>query len=393
MTKETAIRLLGAVLDDAKHRTKLKGRTGAYVGGAVERNPTNGAPRNHINVRIGATLDDPAGRSTIAVWNVGPKRVTTTFTDVPVEIDYNADGELQVVDCPANMLDESLGNAVGAADADPPPMEVNRSILSVKNLFDLRPRVDTANGGLYLWIEKGWYDGGYWIGGRVNLADQQTVTSGAKAWVVAALDRVTGSILMAAGADTALPVPTETQYDEIINVLSDNVFDDAVPIAAVMLRWDATGYTNNEIVDLRLLFNGRDSESGIQSIQPGTGINVDDTDPANPILSATGGGGGHEIRVNDTPAPNARPALNFKNTAGFTFSLNDDAVDGETEITGVVNVAGLTLKSVPHYNDEIMIADSENANALKKISISALALTGSAIVPPALKVIMHDNFV
>lgn len=31
---------------------------------------------------------------------------------------------------------------------------------------------------------------------------------------------------------------------------------------------------------------------GVQSVVPGTGIAVDDTDPANPVVSATGGGGG-----------------------------------------------------------------------------------------------------
>lgn len=30
----------------------------------------------------------------------------------------------------------------------------------------------------------------------------------------------------------------------------------------------------------------------LQSIQPGTGITVDNTDPQNPVVSATGGGGG-----------------------------------------------------------------------------------------------------
>ncbi len=44
---------------------------------------------------------------------------------------------------------------------------------------------------------------------------------------------------------------------------------------------------------LRAAYGGASGGSGgVQSVQAGSGIAVDDTDPANPIVSATGGGGG-----------------------------------------------------------------------------------------------------
>lgn len=46
-------------------------------------------------------------------------------------------------------------------------------------------------------------------------------------------------------------------------------------------------------LQLRQAYGGGGGGSGgVQSVQPGTGIAVDNTDPANPIVSATGGGGG-----------------------------------------------------------------------------------------------------
>lgn len=93
---------------------------------------------------------------------------------------------------------------------------------------------------------------------------------------------------------------------------------------------------------------GGSGGGGIQSIVPGTNITVDDTDPQNPIVSSTGGGGSDStIYKTDGSTPDNRTAefkggLNLKsdnviknnvgnynyitNTRGFAFASNSDSI-------------------------------------------------------------------
>jgi hypothetical protein len=59
--------------------------------------------------------------------------------------------------------------------------------------------------------------------------------------------------------------------------------------------------------DVRMVFDGTEwiedpsitggGGGGVQSVVPGAGISVDDTDPANPVISATGGGGSNSYTI------------------------------------------------------------------------------------------------
>lgn len=56
---------------------------------------------------------------------------------------------------------------------------------------------------------------------------------------------------------------------------------------------DSTGFGSYTLAQLAAIFGG---SGGVQSIVAGANITVDNTDPANPVVSATGGGGGGTVR-------------------------------------------------------------------------------------------------
>jgi hypothetical protein len=69
--------------------------------------------------------------------------------------------------------------------------------------------------------------------------------------------------------------------------------------------------------------------SGIQSVQAGTNVTVDNTDPQNPIISATGGGGGVESvtgNIVDNTDP-ANPTVNFNATDYDLEDFNNASSD------------------------------------------------------------------
>jgi hypothetical protein len=68
---------------------------------------------------------------------------------------------------------------------------------------------------------------------------------------------------------------------------------------------------------------------GIQSVQAGTNVTVDNTDPQNPIISATGGGGGVESvtgNIVDNTDP-ANPTVNFNATDYDLEDFNNGSSD------------------------------------------------------------------
>lgn len=114
---------------------------------------------------------------------------------------------------------------------------------------------------------------------------------------------------------------------------------------------------------------------GIQSIVAGANVTVDDTDPLNPIVSASGGGGGAVDSVNgqigvvvlDTgdisSVSNSRYVTDadlviLSNTSG-TNSGNETA----TTIGALINAAAAATP-----NDTDLVATAENAGLLKKIT-------------------------
>jgi len=80
--------------------------------------------------------------------------------------------------------------------------------------------------------------------------------------------------------------------------------------------------------------NGTDGADGlVLSVVAGTGIAVDDTDPANPIVSATGGGGGGGFSLLPSPT---QLAPNDYADAAFAFRGNEVFARADLDVLGLV---------------------------------------------------------
>lgn len=102
---------------------------------------------------------------------------------------------------------------------------------------------------------------------------------------------------------------------------------------------------------LRAAYGGASGGSGgVQSVQAGTGIAVDDTDPANPIVSATGGGGGGGGKVQYVPILKVGTGQSLSATevtnAALTPFINTNASNIDMLLTGINGVYLLTFLTV-----------------------------------------------
>lgn len=252
--------------DTAKHATRQSGRTGKLNDdGTIHRNPIDGLPPNRIWVRLGATKANPAGRGQVAVWNIGTNAVSTTVADAPVEVDFNRAGELKIVDSDDEAADAFLGSAAPAAYNGPAkPPELSRDPFPARNILDFRPRLD-ASGGLWLWVEAGYYGENYWPGGRIDLSGELPATSNRKAWVGVGYDPATNALVAVTGPERSLA------YTMLKSEAAALAFGTGVePIAAVPLTDTSTSFTNTDIEDLRRWLGG--------SSGSGSGLTIEEVD-------------------------------------------------------------------------------------------------------------------
>lgn len=118
--------------------------------------------------------------------------------------------------------------------------------------------------------------------------------------------------------------------------------------------------------------------AGVQSIVPGSGITVDDTDPANPIVAATGSSGaGDYILIRDEKA---------QNTAGGTFTSGAwQTRDLNTEVTDTGGHASLATNQITllagTYRARIRVPAAfcnKYTSRLQNITDTATTLLGTA---------------
>jgi hypothetical protein len=88
----------------------------------------------------------------------------------------------------------------------------------------------------------------------------------------------------------------------------------------------------------------------VNSIVAGTNITVDNTDPANPIVSSTGGGGGHTIQDEGTPLTQ-RTNLNF---VGSAVAVTDGGAGPDSTIVTI------TGGSITVGDTQVLYADGAN---------------------------------
>lgn len=120
------------------------------------------------------------------------------------------------------------------------------------------------------------------------------------------------------------------------------------------------------------------SGSGIvESIVPGTGISVDDTDPANPVVSATGGGGGAGV-TQSYVGYNTAGASSFAFTANRVY-MKKVTLAGNGLMTDIEGYIANTGDSV----DSIMVAlyTDGGGSGLPDKLIAYNANPGTSVIP------------
>jgi len=134
-------------------------------------------------------------------------------------------------------------------------------------------------------------------------------------------------------------------------------------------------FTNVEDLRLRLVTLGYNpyivGTGGIQSIVAGTNVTVDDTDPQNPIVSASGGGGS---------TPNLEEVLTEGNTAtDKSIILQISTVDRYTEYSdnGVLIANSDTSNEVQITDSYVQVAQSANGMGIYADRIQQDDGTGS----------------
>lgn len=125
----------------------------------------------------------------------------------------------------------------------------------------------------------------------------------------------------------------------------------------------------------------------LQSVQEGSGITIDDTDPQNPIISLTGGSG--TVTSVDLAVPTGLTVSgNPITTSGTITVAYDTGYQGYTSVeagklSGIATgadvtataVAGATTKTTPVDADSVPLVDSADSNALKRVTWANIKAT------------------
>jgi hypothetical protein len=241
---------IGDKLRRLKNPDEEDGRTG-YINpstGECYDDPCVGlASRRRVWVRFGAKNKSDPGRGALPVWT--NNRVSTHKADIPVVVKLNKKGQWQVEQGDNEAVDV-MGLPEGFFAGDPLPPELNSTALAVANLTDFKPIWDTVNGGLYVYVDPGWYNGSHWLGGSIDLAAYVTATASRKAWVVGGFDITTGALVAATSGNYYLSeIPTPEVG--IATTFSGVTFNNAFAVFAVAIPNGATDNTGLTLVDIR----------------------------------------------------------------------------------------------------------------------------------------------
>lgn len=215
-------------------REALTGRVGA----ASTASPTTGLSAGYI------WTHSPSDQAEIPALN--PGRVSDRISGARVLIGERwSDGLLEVITLEALLNSIAYGGAIGAVATPTVPAELQPFGAKSKEFL---PTLDATLGGLYLYVNSGWYNGRYWAGGRILMTP--TATALKQSYYVVGFDESTGSLVGALSADQSLamnPLP----YADITAIWETATFADARPIAAVRLANGVTTYAHADIVDIR----------------------------------------------------------------------------------------------------------------------------------------------
>ena len=336
-------------------------------------------------VRIGAT-------------SIEDKRPATKVVNAAVDTDVNIPVILEkrgkvwhVKRLDADRARQLYGAAIGNKATPRRVGDEIRETMPGRNLKPGRIRVWVAgtlkvNAEAFLYIDANG-DEKLWQPNSANVLDLlgsvPTADSGNNRhrWVRIALDPNTDPPELVALPGTPQLVTLPLAGDEFVAIVVSGSY---IPLDAVILTTGDT--TEHDVPESdwafgRQLFGNNAGGSGIQSIVPGTGINVDNTDPFNPIVSATGGGGGGsapDIILQDQKAANTAGG-GFTSGADQTRVINTEVRDAGGDCTLSSNQ--FTLAAGTYYLKAVVPAYAVNRHQafLYNVSDSSVVAVGTAM--------------
>lgn len=140
----------------------------------------------------------------------------------------------------------------------------------------------------------------------------------------------------------------------------------------------------------------------VQSVVAGTNVTVDNSDPANPIISASGGGGGGGA-VDSVNGQTGVVVLDQDDIAdGSTYKQYSNTektklagIETSADVTDAGNVGssihGSSAKTTPVDADTIPLIDSASSNVLKKVTWANIKATAKAYFDTLYASITHNH--
>lgn len=288
-------------------------RTGTFIEGTddLDPDPDVGLDAGYVNVRI------DGNRAATRALNA----INNSITDTPCIVGYNQAGTL--VAHAVDFSEENVvqhGNSLAGLGTPDKTKQTNNTVVPGELLAGGRV-MPSDLGGLYIFVEA-YVPGGLDNGVNVDLSADEPGSANAHRWELI--------YLTSAGVPTVTAL-TEHAFASNAGLLVSEARAYALPANSIRLfavslsnGQTAINATTSRFVDLR---RHHEREGGVLSVVAGTGVTVDNTDPANPIVSATAGGTNY-IRIIDQKT---------QNTAGGTFisgAWRTRDLNTETDDTG-----------------------------------------------------------
>ena len=374
-----------------------KGYTGSFnPDGTMTASPGPGL----IYVRIGATKPDDRRPAT----RVNNAKVQTA-SNLPVLL-WKPNGKWAVFDLDTEKARLQLGAKVGNANTPTKVGDYDYVTVNGRRFKDGRVRVfDT--GTLKLNAEPFSYmdsvgDHKTWLPTPDNALDVTSevpaavsgVDQGVWVWLALTPDATTPALEAFTGtsADVLFYDPNGWQ--------SITIPDGYYPLDAVWLQTgDTTITSENRYASGRLFLDKLGGGTGVQSVVAGTNVTVDNADPQNPIVSASGGGGGagDYILIRDEQTQNTSGGTA---TSGSweTRTLNTEVADTGshaslssnqvTLLAGTYRIRG----SAPAFQVGRHRARWENVTDGTTVSLGTSEFSGNAAAYAQTRSIIEDRF-
>lgn len=339
-------------------RPRFRGVTGRLDDdGSVNPNPAIGLDTGYVWVRMNNE------RTAVAVINT---RITTQRANIPVIVEENDNGNLEVIGLDSEDAIFTYGSFAPALNMPDKPAEQEKGPVLHKRIKDLRLRLDSS-GGLVLYLDKGIYEKTdttleNWDGGTIDLTASLPGTVDTKRVVLVGLSSANAIVQSAATAVVTGTAPTTSPYFMLDDIVA------AANAATSTTRW----------LWAVPLFNGQTSF-----------LNVDDFVDLRPIVY--GRGGVYNVTASSPLASSGGTAPNISLTGTVPVA---NGGTGQTSVTAAFNaLSPLTSKGDVLGNDgtnDVRLAVGTNGQVLVADSTAASGLAWSSL-PSTLEATLTTN--